>query len=76
MNQSGEVMEKRKIKAEDVAADVQAGLGDGFLIEKYGLTPRQLEKVLKRLLAADFINHLQFYERTTLSDSIITKAFG
>jgi hypothetical protein len=63
-------MEKRKIKARDVATDVHAGIGDSRLMQKYALTPRQLEKVLKQLLAGDFIDHLQYYERTTLSAAL------
>jgi hypothetical protein len=60
-------MEKRKIRAKDVAADVHAGMRDSLLMKKYSLTPKQFEKVLKQLLAGDFIDHLQYYERTTLS---------
>jgi hypothetical protein len=63
-------MEKRRIKAKDVAADVRAGTGDSLLMEKYSLTPKQFEKVLKQLLAGDFIDHLQYYERTTLSAAL------
>jgi len=68
-------MEKRKIKAKEVAQDIHAGMGDSPLMEKYGLSTKQLETVLRKLLEADLITHMQLYERTTLSDTQITKAF-
>jgi len=68
-------MGRRKIKAKDVARDVHAGLGDTLLMEKYSLSAKHLEGVLKTLVDADLITHMQLYERTSLSDSQITKAF-
>jgi len=68
-------MEKRKINAKKVAADIHSGVGDTLLMEKYGLSPKQLETVLRRLVDGDFISHMQLYERTTLSDTQMTKAF-
>jgi len=68
-------MEKRKIKAKEVAQDIHAGMGDTPLMEKYDLSAKQLEMVLRRLVEADLIDHMQLYERTTLSDTQITKAF-
>ena len=50
-------------------------MGDIFLMERYNLTPNQLELILRKLLDANLITDMQLYERTTLSDSIITKAF-
>ena len=44
-------------------------------MERYGLTPNQLEQILRKLFDANLITDLQLYERTTLADSIITKAF-
>ena len=71
----GLVMEKRKISAKEVARDIQAGMGDTPLMEKYNLSAKQLETVLRKLIEADLIDHMQLYERTTLSDAQITKAF-
>jgi len=65
----------RKIKAKEIAADVHAGLGDSVLMEKYDLSAKQLEGLLRKLVEADLITHMQLYERTSLSDSQITKAF-
>jgi hypothetical protein len=65
----------RKIKAREIAFDVRAGRGDSALLEKYSLPAKQLEAVLRKLLAADLITHMQLYERTSLSDSQVTRAF-
>ncbi len=68
-------MQTRKVKANDVARDVQGGMGDTLLMDKYHLNPKQLESVLRKLVDADLITHMQLYERTSLSDSQITRAF-
>ncbi len=68
-------MKKRTINAKMVARDVQAGMGDTVLVSKYQLSAKQLESVLRKMVDADLISHLQLYERTSLSDSQITKAF-
>ncbi len=68
-------MEKRKIKAVKIASDVHAGMGDTYLMEKYDLTAKQLEQVLRKLLEVNLISDMQLYERTSLSDSQITRAF-
>jgi len=65
----------RKAKATDVEREVQGGIGDTLLMEKYHLNPKQLESVLRKLVDADLITHMQLYERTSLSDSQVTRAF-
>ena len=68
-------MAKRTINGKAIAADVVAGMGDAWLMERYRLTSNQLEQILRKLLDANLITDMQLYERTTLSDSMITKAF-
>jgi hypothetical protein len=65
----------RKVKATDVARDVLGGMGDTLLMEKYHFNSKQLESVLRKLVDADLITHMQLYERTSLSDSQVTRAF-
>ncbi|MGO9568494.1 MAG: hypothetical protein ACLP5H_13220 [Desulfomonilaceae bacterium] len=65
----------RKLKAKDVARDVHGAMGDTVLMEKYHLNAKQLESVLRKLVDADLITHMQLYERTSLSDSQVTRAF-
>jgi hypothetical protein len=76
--QSGQVegiLKQRTIKAKALVRDVRAGLGDSQLMKKYQLSAKQLERVLRRLVEADLISHLQLYERTSLSDTQVTRAF-
>jgi len=68
-------MPTRKINAKAVAKDVHAGMGDTALMEKYDLGAKQLEQVLRRMVDAGLIDHMQLYERTRLSDSLITRIF-
>ena len=65
----------RKVNAKNVVRDVHGGMGDTVLMEKYRLNPKQLESVLRQLVEADLITHMQLYERTSISDSQITRAF-
>lgn len=67
--------ERRLVRARELLADVQAGVGDTLLMEKYRLSAEQLNKVLRKLLDADLITHMQLFERTSLSDTQVTKAF-
>jgi len=66
---------KRKINGKEVARDIHAGMGDTLLLDKYRLTGKQLEQIMRKLVEADLITHLQLYERTRLSDTQITRAF-
>jgi len=68
-------MPKRKIHGPSVAQDVLDGMGDTALMEKYSLTAKQLKSVLTRLADLGLIDYMQMYERTSLSDSTVTKAF-
>ncbi len=68
-------MPTRKINSKAVAKDIHAGMGDNALMEKYNLTCKQLEDVLRRLVDVGLPDHMQLYERTSLSDSVVTKAF-
>lgn len=73
--QGDRAVAQRTVKGKKIARDVQAGMGDTALMEKYELTPKQLEKVLRMLLDCDLITHMQLYERISLSDSIVSRAF-
>jgi hypothetical protein len=66
---------KRKIKAKPFVRDLRNGMGDRELMEKYALSESQLHKVFHKLVDAGAIDEMEFFMRTSLSDSIITKAF-
>jgi hypothetical protein len=67
-------MEKRRIKAKKILNDVLAEMDDWQIMRKHGLTPKQLEDVLRGLVERGMITHLQLYERTTLTESTIRTA--
>ena len=64
-----------KIKAKPFVRDLRDGMGDGELMEKYLLSPDQLQKVFQRLVGAGAIDEMELFMRTSLSDSTITKTF-
>jgi hypothetical protein len=67
-------MEKRRVKAKKVLKDVLAEMDDLQIMRKHGLTPKQLETILRGLVERGMITHLQLYERTTLTESTIRTA--
>ncbi len=66
---------KRTIRADEIVADLDAGVGDSDLMQKYGLLPQQLELLYKKLLDSGLITVEQLYGRTSISGTTITKAF-
>jgi hypothetical protein len=67
---------KRKIKAKPFVRDLRDGMSDGKLMEKYLLSPDQLQKVFQRLVDAGEIDEMELFMRTSLDDSTIIKAFA
>ena len=67
---------KRKIKAKPFVRDLRDGMSDGKLMEKYFLSPDQLQKVFQRLVDAGAIDEMELFMRTSLDDSTIIKAFA
>ena len=55
--------------------DLRSGLDDGEIMEKYQLSPIQLENVFGKLVDADFITVVELHERARLSESQVTRAF-
>ena len=69
------IQQKRKVKAKDLIVDIRAGLTDSQLMKKHHLTSKQLQYLFGRLLDAGQIGELELWQRTSLSDTAITKAF-
>ncbi len=66
---------KRKLKAAPFIKDLRAGVGDEQLMEKYRLSPNQLEKAFRKLVDAGAIAEMELFMRSSISDSTVTKAF-
>jgi len=65
----------RTIKAADVVRDIQAGLTDPQLMQRYELMDRQLEFLLQQLLRRGMVTERQLSDRTSLADTAVTRAF-
>jgi uncharacterized protein (DUF433 family) len=65
----------RKIRAKEVVRDITAGVTDPQLMDKYELTPDQLEFLLQQLLNKGLVTQELLDSRLRLSDTAITKAF-
>ncbi|MDQ7782008.1 MAG: hypothetical protein RDU20_03955 [Desulfomonilaceae bacterium] len=63
------------IKAKEFIQDLRSGMDDPTLMHKYDLNYDGLQKVLEKLVDADFITVLELHERARLSDTQVTKAF-
>lgn len=50
-------------------------MDDPALMRKYKLSHNQLEKILEKLVEADFITVVELEERSKLSESQITRAY-
>jgi uncharacterized protein (DUF433 family) len=66
---------RRKVKAKALVIDIRAGLSDNELMEKYQVSSRQLQYLFGKLLDAQRIGELELWERTSLSNTSVTKAF-
>lgn len=66
---------KRTIKAEDVVKDILSGMTDHDLMQRYGVSPEELDSLLRHLVDSDLMTQQQLEEREQLSHSQIIKAF-
>ena len=57
-----------KIKAKEIVADIRARLSDFEIMSKYGLSSKQLEKVLEKLVEAGTIREDEIKERSLFFD--------
>jgi len=66
----------KKIKASEIMADVRSGVSDRDLAKKYRTTPDQLQYIFRRLVEAGLMSDLEFFDRTSLSDWDLIRAFS
>lgn len=71
----GRTTHKRRVKAKHLVSDIEKGISDDAIMNKYNLTPRQLEYLLQRLVETGAIQEMKLWERTSLSSTQVTKAF-
>jgi len=63
------------IKAREFISDIRSGATDFQLIEKYNVSPRGLEAVLRHLVDAGLITEVELEEREQFTDSLIIRTF-
>jgi hypothetical protein len=61
--QRGRAMQKRKLSAKEILADIKAGMSDSDLKAKYELLDNQLEKVFEKLSAAGLLKQSEIESR-------------
>lgn len=67
--------ESLKIKALEVCADIQEGVDDSTLMLKYQLTPRQLQRLYRKIIAAGYFTPMDLAKRLSVTKSQILEAF-
>lgn len=68
-------MEKKRVKASEVLADIRGGLTDQALMQKYGLSEKGLDSLFKKLLASGLFEQSEWENRKAVSEKIIEIAW-
>ncbi len=68
-------MTKRNLSAQNIVQDIRAGLTDPQLEEKYRIKPDAMPFLMRRLVDAGMMTDLEMYERKSLSESDLMRAF-
>jgi hypothetical protein len=68
-------MPKRTINAKEILADIKMGLGNASLMEKYGLSEKVLQSVLKKLVDSGKLNQGELERRMAESETAIEYAW-
>ena len=63
------------IEAREVVADIRAGVTDFQLVEKYGVTPRGLDTLIRHLVDWGLITEQELEDRQQFTDSLIIRTF-
>ena len=68
-------MTKRNLSAQSIVQDIRSGLTDSQLEEKYRIKPDAVPFLMRRLVDAGLMTDLEMYERKSLSESDLMRAF-
>lgn len=64
-----------QISAREVLEDLRTGMDDAGLMVKYHLSYRQLQRLFRKLILAEFISPLELAQRLCVTESQVTEAF-
>ena len=65
-------MKKRKINAKQVVRDIQLGLSDVEMMEKYELSSRGLQSLFEKVIAEGLVDPIDIEDRTPLHSRTVT----
>jgi hypothetical protein len=65
----------RRISARTLVNHIRAGMDDSTLMEKHELTHEGLREVFSRLVQEGLVSSMELFERTSLSESSLTRSF-
>ena len=65
-------MPRKRIRAHEIVKDIMSGMGDASLMEKYNLSPRELLRVMGKLLWKRLLSSVVFAKRKSLIKSVLT----
>jgi len=66
---------QHSINARELIADIRLGVTDFQLIQKYSVSPRGLEALLRHLVDMGLITETELEEREQFTDSLIIRGF-
>src|SRR5271157_4448448 len=63
--------EKKRVSVNEVLSDFRSGLDDSELMAKYGLSPKQLQEVYRRLVETGKLTQAEVDSRKVLLDDVL-----
>jgi hypothetical protein len=64
-----------QISVKQVLEDLRTGMDDAGLMAKYNLSYRQLQRLFRKLILAEYISPLELAQRLCVTESQVTEAF-
>jgi hypothetical protein len=65
----------KNVSAQELMIDLQSGVPDDAIMEKYGLTARQLQSLYRQIIEAGLATPLELAERLRVTSSQVYEAF-
>ncbi len=69
-------MKPKQIRASEAIRDIRAGVENEALMEKYGISQRQLQILFRKIIEAGLMNVMELARRLSVTESQVTEAFG
>ena len=66
---------KIKINAREVVTDIKTGMDDDGIMIKYDLSPRQLQRLFRKIIGAGYLSASELAARLSVTKSQVAEAF-